>query len=142
MGHYNALCSFLSPFANFLPPLIETRSDLGILRHFKVCLYFFVMNENKFQAALKKEIRSRFPGSYILKTDPSDIQGIPDLLILHNDKWAALEVKKSQKASHRPNQDYRVEEMNNMSYAAFIFPENKEAVLNELAQLFETDSGR
>ena len=99
--------------------------------------FFLVMNENKFQSNLKKEIRSRFPGCYILKTDPTDIQGMPDLLILHGNKWASLEVKKSKSAPKRPNQDYRVNELNAMSYAAFIYPENKEEILDEMARLFE-----
>lgn len=98
------------------------------------------MTESKFQSGLKKEIRNRFPGCYILKTDPTDIQGIPDLLILYGQHWASLEVKASPTAKHRPNQDFRVAEMNKMSYSSFIYPENKEDVLNEMAQLFECDT--
>lgn len=96
------------------------------------------MLENKFKTNLIKEIESRFPGCYILHLDPNDIQGIPDLLILYKNKWAALEVKKSEKSSHRPNQDYYVESLRRMSYSAFIFPENKEKILNELQQTFES----
>ncbi len=95
------------------------------------------MLENNFQKKIKKEIKERFPGCYIYKTDSQQIQGSPDLLILHKDKWAALEVKKSENAPHRPNQDYRVRQMNEMSYASFIFPENKEKVLNDLERLFK-----
>lgn len=95
------------------------------------------MIESNFQKRLKKEIKEKFPGCIIYKTDPQQIQGSPDLLILYSDKWAALEVKKSATAPHRPNQDYRVEQMNNMSFASFIYPENKEAVLNDLERLFE-----
>lgn len=95
------------------------------------------MKENKFQADLKKEIRSRFPGCIVTKLDSADIQGIPDLLILYKDKWAALEVKKSATASHRPNQDYYVEKMNDMSFSRFIYPENKEEVLDAIHQSFE-----
>ena len=90
------------------------------------------MLENKFQSDLIKEIESRFPGCLIMKNDPNYIQGIPDLLILYKDKWASLECKKSEKSKHRPNQDYYVEKMNDMSFSAFIFPENKEEVLNDL----------
>ena len=68
------------------------------------------MKENKFQADLKKELRAIFPGCIVTKLDSSDIQGIPDLLVLYKDKWATLEVKKSATASHRPNQDYYVKE--------------------------------
>lgn len=69
-----------------------------------------------------------------MKNDSAYIQGIPDLLILYNDKWAALEVKKSRAASHRPNQEYYVDKMDDMSFARFIYPENKEVVLDELQQ--------
>lgn len=94
--------------------------------------------ERDFQASLIKELKVAFPGCMVLKNDPSYIQGIPDLLVLHNDKWAALEVKESATASHRPNQDYYIKTMDHMSYGAFIFPENKEAVLNELQQSLST----
>ena len=96
------------------------------------------MKENKFQADLKKELKSRFPGCIVTKLDSADIQGIPDLLVLYKDKWAALEVKKSATASHRPNQDYYVEKMDNMSFSKFIYPENKEEVLYELQQSFQS----
>lgn len=88
--------------------------------------------ERDFQAKLIKEIKNIFPGCIVMKTDPTYIQGLPDLLILNKDKWAALEVKRSEKASKRPNQDYYVDKMDDMSYASFIYPENKEDVLDEL----------
>lgn len=94
------------------------------------------MLENKFKMKLCREIEERFPGSMIFHLDPSERQGAPDLLVLYKDKWAALEGKKNAKASHRPNQDYYVGKMNEMSYAAFIFPENKEEVLNDLQRAF------
>lgn len=90
------------------------------------------MKENQFQASLIKELRARFPGCIIFKTDPSYIQGAPDLLVLYKDRWASLEVKKDKKASHQPNQDYYVETMNKMSFSAFIYPENKEEILHDL----------
>lgn len=96
------------------------------------------MLENKFKTNLIKEIEKRFPGSYVFHLDPTERQGIPDLLILYKNKWAALEGKKNKNASHRPNQDYYVKMMNEMSYASFIYPENKEDVLNEIQQAFES----
>ena len=93
--------------------------------------------ESEYQKRLKKRIAERFPGCYILKNDPACIQGIPDLTILYNDKWALLEVKKDAKASHRPNQDYHVEKLNSMSFSAFIFPENEEEILNGLERKFK-----
>ena len=100
------------------------------------------MNENKFQRELIIELKKRFPNCMVLKNDASYIQGIPDLLILYNNKWASLEVKKSGVASHRPNQQYYVEKMNNMSFSAFIYPENKEEVLNAMEQSFKASSRR
>jgi hypothetical protein len=71
-----------------------------------------------------------------MKNDAQLKQGIPDLLVLYSNKWAALEVKKSDTANHRPNQDYNVERMNNMSYASFIYPENEDKVFKDLEEVF------
>lgn len=90
--------------------------------------------ENKFQADLIKELKQLFPGCMILKNDANYIQGIPDLTIFYNDRWAVLECKKKRTASHRPNQDYYVKKMDDMSFARFIYPENKEEIINELQQ--------
>lgn len=92
------------------------------------------MLENRFKTKLIAELKEMFPGCIVLHMDPNEIQGIPDLLILYNDKWAALEGKKNAEASHRPNQEYYVDLMNDMSFARFIYPENKEEVLYELQQ--------
>ena len=94
--------------------------------------------ENKFQADLIKEIKDRFDGCVVMKNDPNYIQGIPDLTILYKDRWATLECKDEAKASHQPNQDYYISKMNDMSYASFIYPENKEDVLNEMEQAFQS----
>lgn len=94
--------------------------------------------ENSFQSKLIKELKARFPGCIVMKNDANYIQGIPDLIVLYKDRWAALECKRSAHERHRPNQDHYVEIMDRMSFAAFIFPENKEEVLNELQQSFKT----
>lgn len=90
------------------------------------------MAENRFKTNLIRELYEMFPGCIITHLDPNEIQGIPDLLILYEDKWAVLEGKDYATAPHRPNQDYYVDLMNRMSFAAFIYPENKEEVLYEL----------
>ena len=90
--------------------------------------------ESSFQASLIKELKERFPGCVVLKNDANYIQGFPDLLILHNGNWGALECKRSEDASHRPNQDFYISKLNEMSYAAFICPENREDILDELQQ--------
>lgn len=94
------------------------------------------MLESKFQSNLIKEIKATFPGCVVLKNDSSYLQGIPDLSVFYKDKWAMLEVKKDEKANHQPNQDYYVNKMNKMSYSKFIYPENKDEVLNELKHKF------
>lgn len=94
------------------------------------------MLENKFQAKLIKEIKKIFPGCIVMKNDSSYIQGVPDLLVLYKNKWGSLEVKKSANAEHQPNQDYYVNKMNNMSFSRFIYPENKDEVLEELKHKF------
>lgn len=94
------------------------------------------MLESKFQSGLIKELKTRYDGCIVMKNDAGYSQGIPDLLVLHNDKWAALECKRTSTASHRPNQDFYVNKMDNMSFARFICPENKEEILNELDDVF------
>jgi hypothetical protein len=96
------------------------------------------MLESVFQSRLIKELESMFKGCVILKNDENYIQGFPDLLILYKTKWAALECKREEDASHRPNQDYYIEILGQMSFARFIYPENKEEVLDELQQAFSS----
>jgi hypothetical protein len=97
------------------------------------------MLENKFQAKLIKKLKNLYPDCIVMKNDPTYIQGIPDLLILHKDKWASLECKKSANARHQPNQDYYVDKMNGMSFSSFICPENEDEVLTQLRHKFDND---
>lgn len=91
-----------------------------------------INKENVFQASLIRTIKNMLPGCIVLKLDPNYMQGIPDLLILHGLAWAALECKKSENAPHQPNQDFYVDKMNRMSFAAFIYPENTQQVLQDM----------
>lgn len=90
------------------------------------------MLERDFQRELIQDLKERFPGALIYKNESK--QGLPDLTILYRDRWALLECKKSEGASHQPNQDYYVELANSMSFASFVYPENKGDVLNALEQ--------
>jgi hypothetical protein len=72
------------------------------------------------------ELEEMFPGCIVLHIDANEIQGMPDLLILYGKRWAALEGKRSESAPYRPNQEYYVDLLNEMSFSAFIYPENKE----------------
>ena len=96
------------------------------------------MTENAYQAKLIKKLKRMFPGCEILKNDPNLRQGILDLTLLYGPFWAALEVKASATASERPNQRYYVEKLNDMSFAAFIYPENEEEVLAALQEAFSS----
>ncbi|HEY1248198.1 MAG TPA: hypothetical protein VGE97_04355 [Nitrososphaera sp.] len=96
------------------------------------------MTENQYQAKLIKKIEKMFPGCFISKIDTAYTQGLPDLLILWNKQWAVLEVKMSEHAREQPNQRHYVERFDGMSFAAFIYPENEEEVLNALQQAFES----
>lgn len=92
--------------------------------------------ETVYQNKLKGKLEALFPGCLVVKNDPAQIQGIPDLLILFGDRWAMLEVKLSADADHQPNQDYFVRQFDGWSFAAFIYPENEEQVLIDLQQTF------
>lgn len=96
------------------------------------------MRESEFQANLIKELKYMFTGCIVLKNDAGYIQGFPDLLVLFEDKWAALECKAYLEAPVQPNQNYYVETLNRMFFAAFISPENKEEILDELQLAFGT----
>ena len=93
--------------------------------------------ERDFQRGLISEIKERLPGCLVMKTDPNYIQGIPDLLVLFGERWAMLEVKKSENAPHQPNQDYYVDKFDNMSFARFVYPENRDEVLRDLDLYFK-----
>lgn len=88
--------------------------------------------ENIYQRSLIKRLKEEIPGCIILKNDPNYIQGIPDLLLLVGDRWLALEVKRSASAPHRPNQDYYIDRMNEMSAAYYVYPENEDEVIDEI----------
>lgn len=95
------------------------------------------MLESAYQAKLIRRLRRLFPGCFILKNDTGYLQGVPDLLVLYRDKWAMLEVKAHEDAPEQPNQDYYVGLLNEMSFAAFIHPQNEEDVLRELQRSFQ-----
>ena len=93
--------------------------------------------ERKFQGEkVSPWLEELFPGCLIMKQDANYRQGIPDLLVLFNDKWAFLEVKKSDNETPRPNQPYYVAWAQERSFGAFIYPENAGEVLNALADFF------
>ena len=98
-----------------------------------------IMLERNYQAKLIAKLKQMLPGCVILKNDTSYLQGVPDLTIFYNDRWAMLEVKQNAMSHHQPNQDYYVEKLSAMSYAAFIFPENEEEILSEVQRALQPD---
>lgn len=96
------------------------------------------MRESKFQSELIKDLKRMFRGCIILKNDANYIQGFPDLTILYRDKWAVLECKRSANEKFQPNQEYYISQLDDMSFARVIYPENKEEVLDELQRAFRS----
>lgn len=96
------------------------------------------MLERHYQRDLIKRIRERMPDAVVLKNDPDYLQGVPDLLILHEDRWAMLEVKNKRpgRTGYQPNQEFWIEQFGAMSFASVIYPENEESVLDELQRSF------
>jgi hypothetical protein len=95
------------------------------------------MPERNYQPKVIKRLREEFDGCLILKNDSSYMQGVPDLIILYRDRWAMLEVKVSEGAAFQPNQAFYVSELNHMSFAAFIYPENEDEVFIDLHRVFD-----
>lgn len=95
------------------------------------------MLENAYQAKLIKKLRRAYPGCVILKNDSGYLPGIVDLTILYRDRWAMLEVKKSASEPYQPNQEYYLAMLNEMSFAATIFPSNEVEILLALQQALE-----
>lgn len=99
--------------------------------------------EGGYKTKLTARIEQRFGSRcMVVRLDAALRQGVPDMLLLFEGGfWAALEGKISSTAPHQPNQPYYVSLMDQLSFAAFIYPENEEAVLNELEQEFEAHWG-
>jgi len=92
--------------------------------------------ESEFKSEFLGEVREMFPGCHIETNGTDFMQGIPDTTIYYGRFWAKLEFKRSKTASKRPNQDYYIDMFDEMSYARFVTPENKEDVLRGLEQTF------
>lgn len=96
------------------------------------------MTESVYQARLIKKLKRIFPGCVVLKNDEQYLQGILDLTVLYNDVWAMLEVKAGPDSPFRPNQEYYLEQLGQMSFAAVIYPENEGEVLDALQEAFSS----
>lgn len=92
--------------------------------------------ERDYQPKLMKRITSMFPGCVVVKNDANYLQGILDWTIFYKNRYALLEVKKSEKEKPQPNQPYYAALFGQMAFAAFIYPENEVDVLEALAKYF------
>lgn len=94
--------------------------------------------EKDFQKNLVRRLRSELPDTIVMKADANQVQGYPDLLILGpRGRYCNLEVKREKSASHRPNQDYFVEKINDDGgFAAFIYPENQDEIMQAVKDYF------
>lgn len=90
------------------------------------------MGETEFSREFVKRLKKLFPGCIVLRNNPNYKQGVPDIIVLYEDRWATLEAKKHANASTQPNQPYYVDLMNEMSYSSFVYPENEEDVIADL----------
>ena len=87
---------------------------------------------NGFYSRVIRRLEIDFPEAIVLRGNSEHLNGIPDIVIIHHDRWAALEVKRSYNASTRPNQKYYIDLLNNWSYASIIHPQNENEVFLEL----------
>lgn len=94
--------------------------------------------ESKFvRERVRPDLESRFPGGKLIKQEPLvSFQGIPDYLFLYQEHWAALETKAKPNSRREPNQEYYVEQMSGMSFAAFANPDNWQEVLSGMEEAF------
>lgn len=94
--------------------------------------------ENEYKRGLKARIEDRFLDCIVLKNDEQMLQGIPDMTILWGSCYAVLEVKRSETASFRPNQEHYLNRVSEMGGIAFvIYPENETEVLDALQHAFK-----
>jgi hypothetical protein len=93
--------------------------------------------ERDYQPHVIKRVELLLPHSYVRKVDVQP--GWPDLLILAPHFWAFLEVKRQRPSpsDYEPNQPWWIEHLNDMSFAACIYPEIEEEVLNDLQRAFQ-----
>ena len=99
--------------------------------------------ESKFQRDLVSDIYDRFPGCIVQKMDPTYRRGFPDLMIFYGKKWASLECKKSEadmvhSKVVQPWQSHWVEKLDAMGFSSYIYPENKEDILDAVQRYLDT----
>ena len=89
--------------------------------------------ESQFKTKIAGQLTVLLPYCVLLKNDEQFMPGIPDMLILYQDRWAMLEFKRS---APRRKQDYYLRKFNDMAFASVIYPDNASLVLQELVDWF------
>jgi hypothetical protein len=101
------------------------------------------MLENKFQKRFIETLIMLFPGIIILKNDSGYKQGFPDLTLLYREKYAVLEMKKSEDEPYQPNQEYYLKCVSDMNgFSRTVYPSNWKEVLDELQELWLVKDSR
>lgn len=94
--------------------------------------------ERDFETDFIDDLERLFPGCEIIKGASMYRQGIPDRIMFYEDFYAFFELKRSARAAQQPNQGWYVEKFDSWSFAAFVYPENKNEVLDAVREAFES----
>lgn len=97
------------------------------------------MIENKWVTqVLKPRLKHMFPGCIIMKNDPNDNQGIPDITVIWGGTVAMLEAKKKATAKRQPNQEWYIDhcKVDLSIFAEVVYPENLDEVMDDLYDYF------
>lgn len=96
--------------------------------------------EGDYQKDIIDRIKEVLPGAIVLKNDSGYVQGIPDLSIFYGDKYAMLEVKKSEHDyihNEQPNQEDYIQQFHDWGVCSyFIYPEVDDKVFADLTRYF------
>ena len=100
------------------------------------------MLESSFQADTIKMITRLLPGVLVLKNDLGYLLGVPDYSIFYGSAWAWLEFKRAADSPTQPNQPYYVQWADLNSFGSFIYPENRDAVLNDMFRFLRANAAK
>ena len=97
-----------------------------------------MQKESKFKTNLYKEIREECPGTEVIINDPTQLQGFPDATVLFpNGKYMLLEGKREEDANRQPNQEYYVNQSPLAPNAHFVYPENKNEIMEKVKRRYK-----
>lgn len=91
--------------------------------------------ESKFEQEFCKRLKDYDKDIIVLKL--TGVPGIPDRIVLHHNKFALLEFKRSKNASHRPLQDWYINHFAQWTESYFVYPENADDVYNSIIEYFD-----